>query len=88
MTAEEKNQAEKYGWILYMYSFMRNMNEEHQKAFMKALLYFHDDIEANWNLYRYAFEFIRNQLQEVAHQCGHYLGDIKEQKQDMPDMER
>jgi len=66
----------KYEMLVFAYSFIRNMDEERQKAFMKALLREYHNVEADWRSYKVMFEGIRDELQELAHQCGHYLGDI------------
>lgn len=65
-------------FLLYAYSFIRNMDEERQKAFMKALLREYHDVEGDWRTYGAFFEGIKGELQELAHQHGRYLEDLED----------
>jgi hypothetical protein len=78
MGLEVREMEKECVFLLYAYSFIRNMDEERQKAFMKALLREYHDVEGDWCTYGAFFEGIKGELQELAHQHGRYLEDLED----------
>ena len=68
---EEMDKNDVY-WIGYMYSYMRGMDEEERKMFMRRLLYRNVDVEVNWSIYSYVFEKMLEQIRGILNQAGMY----------------
>ena len=66
----------KFGFLAFAYTFIRNMNTEQQKAFMKALLNKYHDVDGEWPAYEALFNGIKGEIQELVHQRERCQEDI------------
>ena len=67
-----------YIWIPYMYSYIKHLNEDEQRAFMKALLHCHTDVDEYWYHYKFAFEQIKKELEQIVRQAESCSEDTKQ----------